>query len=200
MGVTLRTVRDLPQFFCGVVGRGKCKFLGWDLNIKHCFSEMKYFCSLDNRADDCLGPKLGILFKGGRNLGINQDWLLKNFVSELTVRLGILILDMDNEKKKNLSCCRNKYIQSPVCQLLEIKEVVFLALQCISWWVKGISRLAEQWHCAIRKWFRVFLCCCLPGRQLAISQTGGFYWYVSATMRPSKPPDHCQWNKYWNSQ
>lgn len=62
---------------------------------------MKYFCSLDNSTDDCLGPKLGILFKGGRNLRFNQDQPLKNFVSEFTVRLGILILDMDNEKKRN---------------------------------------------------------------------------------------------------
>lgn len=135
MGVTLRTIRDLPQFFCGVVGRGKCNFLWWDLNIKHCFSEMKYFCSLDNSTDDCLGPKLGILFKGGRNLRFNQDQPLKNFVSEFTVRLGILILDMDNEKK------RNSHVV--VTSTLRVQFVSCWRLRKLSSW--HYSALADEW-------------------------------------------------------
>lgn len=143
------------------------------MNIKHCFSEMKYFCSPDNRTGDCLGSKLGILFKGGRTLGSNQGRPLENFVSKLTGRLGILILDVDNEKKRSSRVV--------VTSKFRIQFVSCWRLRKPSSW--HYSALADEWkecqglqskHCARGMWFRVFLCCCLPGRQLAIHQIGGF--------------------------
>lgn len=101
--VISRSTRCLPQCPNGVINRRKHKCLCWNLHIKYCSSEIKHLWIPRERYrllsfTTKLGV-FGILFKGSRNLWSNRDQPLQNFISNLTARLDIQSLDVDNEKK-----------------------------------------------------------------------------------------------------
>ena len=126
--VTSRSTGYFPQCSNGMINRGKYKFLCWDLNIKHCSSEIKclwvprevyrLLCLLAQN-EVCLEFCLKVVQIYGESRPTTEEY----FHFQIKSKTGHSEFRHGQWEAKVFSFCDNEYVQSPFCQSLEIKSL-----------------------------------------------------------------------------